>query len=1136
MILFILIVRKSPEKGGFTLKIKLFSCVLALLLVLAALLTACKDDTAAKASLSLSFDGTRGTVTASAPAEKDGYTAGETVTVTVAPADGFVVTETTFNGSALTLTDGKATVTLAEGENTVAVTFTAREAERESATVTTVFDESRGDVALSAPESEAGYRVGDTVTVTVTAKTHWVAPATLLVNGEDKPLTDGRLTLTLQKENTVTALFTPESLPLASLMSARGIAKFAGSYTYDVAGGEEYDASFYIQTVYADGYIWNREYNPETGEVYYDTVYGKNKRNLTYVSHSLDNKIVETVSDAIFADYYNPFDLLAPEDFAFESEGVYRLTDADKAKAAASALTGWSEPIERFFLIVDAEGNAVAVDITTTLIERSEDISYVSTYHFDISEHGTATVPADRIRPYPHDESHDALKAAMEAAAAAPSYTIRHQGHEVGYVEPEGGETRPGYGDTDYRVYVRRGDLIYDAYKGEEHGFKQIGDYIYPFEFSYTGQLTLLDPVSVSGIDELSSDFLGFTPELFKYLGNGEYELHDTAVAPKIAPLFAEGYEKAQYSYAYNFKIVLKDNVLYQVIFTYKTYGIEETVTLTYDFSDLPAEADLDFTNATKYSVLTPYLGQYKDSEGHFCHVDKSGFTLNKTQLKLISYDAEQDVFYFNWNGGYVAITKLTQKQLLVTFDDGTQWTLDIIDNASLSTPEDMRGTWEYSDDLTTAKIEIQEHVIRYNGNILRLLSSHKVEGVTGTFDDRTYNFRISTDKNGNKILTVLVVDKDLVLQEKFDATKTSDTAGIEIPTDFVGFYISADGSVRVRITYEGIFINGEEFIPTAYADGTFTGTYNGVEGCQLMFGGSFGVTNKDQLIVRTSATTSTLDRTDSLNEKYVGTWESTDDEKSYVIVITETSVTVNGVSVTFRTNDKYGYELDIPGMAYTVYMTYYITSYGNESVVLYNDAEDENQLLVSLFRAADKVIDDSFVGVFEGTDKSGVAYRLTISSDGTVLLTIGDGEAVAVSDLYIGDVYLTFTAGGVEYTFINVSGDDTFSLMSGAGSETDVDVTMTRASSFTVPAAYHGTWEGTDKSGVAYRLEIAAGKIVLTIDGTAVTATAASGDDFEFTFTAAGETYSISLQSYEVTKIMLACGGTYVLLSPVTA
>lgn len=1119
------------------MKIKLFSCVLALLLVLAALLTACEDDAAAKASLSLSFDGTRGTVTASAPAEKDGYTAGETVTVTVAPADGFVVTETTFNGSALTLTDGKATVTLAEGENTVAVTFTAREAERESATVTTVFDESRGDVALSAPESEAGYRVGDTVTVTVTAKTHWVAPATLLVNGEDKPLTDGRLTLTLQKENTVTALFMPESLPLASLMSARGIAKFAGSYTYDVAGGEEYDASFYIQTVYADGYIWNREYNPETGEVYYDTVYGKNKRNLTYVSHSLDNKIVETVSDAIFADYYNPFDLLAPEDFAFESEGVYRLTDADKAKAAASALTGWSEPIERFFLIVDAEGNAVAVDITTTLIERSEDISYVSTYHFDISEHGTATVPADRIRPYPHDESHDALKAAMEAAAAAPSYTIRHQGHEVGYVEPEGGETRPGYGDTDYRVYVRRGDLIYDAYKGEEHGFKQIGDYIYPFEFSYTGQLTLLDPVSVSGIDALSSDFLGFTPELFKYLGNGEYELHDTAVAPAIAPLFAEGYEKAQYSYAYNFKIVLKDNVLYQVIFTYKTYGIEETVTLTYDFSDLPAEAELDFTNATKYSVLTPYLGQYKDSEGHFCHVDKSGFTLNKTQLKLISYDAEQDVFYFNWNGGYVAITKLTQKQLLVTFDDGTQWTLDIIDNASLSTPEDMRGTWEYNDDLTTAKIEIQEHVIRYNGNILRLLSSHKVEGVTGTFDDRTYNFRISTDKNGNKILTVLVVDKDLVLQEKFDATKTSDTAGIEIPTDFVGFYISADGSVRVRITYEGIFINGEEFIPTAYADGTFTGTYKGIEGCQLMFGGSFGVTNKDQLIVRTSATTSTLDRTDSLNEKYVGTWESTDDEKSYVIVITETGVTVNGVSVTFRTNDKYGYELDIPGMAYTVYMTYYITRYGNESVVLYNDAEDENQLLVSLFRAADKVIDDSFVGVFEGTDKNDVAYRLTISSDGTVLLTIGDGEAVAVSDLFISDddVYLTFTAGGVEYTFINVSGDDTFSLMSGAGSETDVDVTMTRASSFTVPAAYHGTWEGTS-GGKTYRLEIAAGKIVLTIDGTAVTATAASGDDFEFTFTAAGETYSISLQSYEVTKIMLACGGTYVLLSPVTA
>lgn len=833
---------------------------------------------------------------------------------------------------------------------------------------------------------------------------------------------------------------------------------------------------------------------------------------------------------------------LAPEDFAFECEGVYRLTDADKAKAAASALTGWSEPIERFFLIVDTEGNAVAVDITTTLIERSEDISYISTYHFDISEHGTATVPADRIRPYPHDESHDALKAAMEAAAAAPSYTIRHQGHEVGYVEPEGGETRPGYGDTDYRVYVRRGDLIYDAYKGEEHGFKQMGGYTYPFDFSLAGELILLDPVNVAGINELSSDFLGFTPELFKYLGNGEYELHDTAVAPAIAPLFAEGYEKAQYSYAYNFKIVLKDNVLYQVIFTYKTYGIEETVTLTYDFSDLPAEADLDFTNATKYSVLTPFLGQYKDSEGHFCTVDSTGFTINGTKAELITYDAEEYTFYLSWEGVTVSVAKLTQNQLLISVaGEAHPWTLDIVDDVTNSTPEEMRGTWEYKDGTATATIEVQERVIRYNGNILRLLSSNAAEGVTASLDDLTYNFRLTTDTDGSTRLTVLVVDKDLVVVETFDAVKTSDHAGIEIPTAYVGFYISADGTTKVRITYEGIFINGVAFIPTAYteADG-FTGTYNGITGYMVAFYQSFGVTNKDKLTIGTLSSSVTLDRTDSLNEKYIGTWESTDDEKSYVIVITETGVTVNGVSVTFRTNDEYGYELEIPGMAYTVYMTYYITRYGNESIVLYNNAEDENQLLVNLFRAADKVIDDSFVGVFEGTDKNGVAYRLTISSDGTVLLTIGDGEAVAVSDLFISDddVYLTFTAGGVEYTFINVSGDDTFSLMSGAGSETDVDVTMTRASSFTVPAAYHGTWEGTS-GGKTYRLEIAAGKIVLTIDGTAVTATAASGDDFEFTFTADGVTYYIALSNYAVGTQLTLVPSDYafnVLLSPVTA
>lgn len=108
-------------------------------------------------------------------------------------------------------------------------------------------------------------------------------------------------------------------------------------------------------------------------------------------------------------------------------------------------------------------------------------------------------------------------------------------------------------------------------------------------------------------------------------------------MAQTVAPYFAIGNEQAYYKYAQDLTLILADGALKQVVFTYKTYGIEETVTLTFDFNtafDVKTDLGLDFENASKTSVLDDYIGQYKDNEGNFLTVDKSGFTLNGSKSR----------------------------------------------------------------------------------------------------------------------------------------------------------------------------------------------------------------------------------------------------------------------------------------------------------------------------------------------------------------------------------------------------------------------------------------------------------------------------------------------------------------------
>lgn len=645
--------------------------VLVLILALALGLSACDEPEYYSVNVTSNLPGNQSVQAyVSAPKEAKGYQKGETAYVyaNVAPGSNLAVESVVANGTTLTVdNEGRYPFTV-EGNTDVKVTF----AKSENVLLNVSADGERGVYVVS--QSGNVFAPNTKIEIKATAKEGF-ALKNFIVNGQSvEPSFEGSVELTLKVDTTVEIEFI-RCMEASVFATLQGRLKAKGQYVYD-ADDNNYDFVHNIETVFGDKQISQVESDSVTGKVYFEYIYGKNNRNITVIQHTSQNTIVELSSDNLFEEYYNPFNLLQPGDFEKVSDTEYVLYNAKKAKAATSALSGWTESIATFKVIVN-DGVAVKLHIVTERIKPSEaSETYVSTYDFDLSEHGTASVDTLYTQPYPHTADHDTLLAALTAASQKTAYTVRHQGHEVGYVEPEGGETRPGFGDTDYKVYVNE-QMVYDSYAGEEHGYVTLNNYVYPFDyFKASNQVVLRDPVNAESVARYQPSFLSFDVALFKKVGENEYTLHQDSMAQLIAPKFAIGNEQAYYIYARDLTIKLKDGALSQVVFTYKTYGIEETVTLSFDFDtafDVKTDLGLDFDNASKTSVLDDFIGQYKDNTGNFLTVDKSGFTYNGEKINIVQYipptSTEPAYFIGTWKGKTVSILKFSSKQILITSD-----------------------------------------------------------------------------------------------------------------------------------------------------------------------------------------------------------------------------------------------------------------------------------------------------------------------------------------------------------------------------------------------------------------------------------------------------------------------------------
>lgn len=1093
--------------------------VLVLILALALGLSACDEPEYYSVNVTSNLPGNQSVQAyVSAPKEAKGYQKGETAYVyaNVAPGSNLTVESVVANGTTLTVdNEGRYPFTV-EGNTDVKVTF----AKSENVLLNVSADGERGVYVVS--QSGNVFAPNTKIEIKATAKEGF-ALKNFIVNGQSvEPSFEGSVELTLKVDTTVEIKFI-RCMETSVFATLQGRLKAKGQYVYD-ADDNNYDFVHNIETVFGDKQISQVESDSVTGKVYFEYIYGKNNRNITVIQHSSQNTIVELSSDNLFEEYYNPFNLLQPGDFEKVSDTEYVLYNAKKAKAATSALSGWTESIATFKVIVN-DGVAVKLHIVTERIKPSEaSETYVSTYDFDLSEHGTASVDTLYTQPYPHTADHDTLLAALTAASQKTAYTVRHQGHEVGYVEPEGGETRPGFGDTDYKVYVNE-QMVYDSYAGEEHGYVTLNNYVYPFDyFKASNQVVLRDPVNAESVARYQPSFLSFDVALFKKVGENEYTLHQDSMAQLIAPKFAIGNEQAYYIYARDLTIKLKDGALSQVVFTYKTYGIEETVTLSFDFDtafDVKTDLGLDFDNASKTSVLDDFIGQYKDNTGNFLTVDKSGFTYNGEKIDIVQYipptSTEPAYFIGTWKGKTVSILKFSSKQILITSDDySVNVTLDAVDPGVVTIDKKFIGVWKIDNETENLHytVRVQSHAVWVNDVECEIISCTQAEGATIKFgDDTLYLFDAAEDKEGKFVSAMIKYASNEYV--KFTLLGTNESVGIEIPEEYVGMYMTDDEKFKVVITYSSITINGVQYIPSSYseADG-FVGTYGSDTAYRVAFYSVAGTVNKDVLQIGNG---DKLNRVESLNQNYIGTWESDPaiTQYHYTVVFTETTLKINDKFYPVKYNQEYGYEVQFEGDGFSTYIRFFYNSFGNPSMIMYSNSGTT----VNLYKKIPTKVPEEIIGTWEGVDGT-TAITAIVDKNGKLQIKIGDGEFVAINAEYDTDENQFEFKLGDKTTFFEYRADTkTFNLYQVEGYNVD----FTKSSNFTTPKAMQGTW--TSDKGATVTIE--KNKIVVTLETgesftiTEATVTVEPGVT-HIAFTIGTDSYDIEYGTYGDSSLVL--------------
>ncbi len=634
--------------------------LLALLAAVSLCAAACTTPAAQTYTVSLVYEEEGGSVSLSPDAENGTYAEGTEVTVQVSPKSGYETTgfSVTGHSDAALSEDGTYTFPV-QADTTVSVTFA--EKTLPSYVLTLDYNEEQGSVSLSPASDDRRYPAGTEITVGVTPAEGY-AVDTFTVNGEPAALSgEGEYTFEIGANTAIQVTFQPENQMTESLFATlQGSMLLEGQcINHDYGFGDELSMDVLTLFDATAEAIWQTE--KFEGAYAFNAIYVNDGGTVSLVTHDADGSLLLYPSTNPFAEYFNPFALLSPADFMLVEENVYELA-AEKADAAAMAITGYEEDIASFRLTLE-NGVFTQLQIKTERVVNADyGLDYEYEYLYAIKDLETAQVPAEWLADYVLTPEHAALQQALETAAAASNYTVSE--HKVEITEDaEGSE------DVDSTLYVTE-TAIYEDCTDWENGYTVSNGAVYPFTYDPETKAFTFDEALNCSIDELKAiftfDHLAYS--LVEYVGEETYSVRlpdcfimeePGELAGAVASLFAVGTDRIYlYTYALDCTITLKDGVLYQVSFTYDFMGeISEQVTLTFsDFgtTTLPIEIDSE----PEPSVIpTQYIGVFKgEKNGTAYEIDITAETITviiagKSYLaEILEYD-DYEGFTLSANG-----------------------------------------------------------------------------------------------------------------------------------------------------------------------------------------------------------------------------------------------------------------------------------------------------------------------------------------------------------------------------------------------------------------------------------------------------------------------------------------------------
>jgi len=914
-------------------------------------------------------------------------------------------------------------------------------------TVTLEFDENKGTVEKSAPANGEEYAVGERVTVTVSPKARNFLKSFTVGDVKQTLDENSSYSFDFAESVVVKAVFQGDPIPSRIFELLQQNISFDGSYVYDADDNSE-DKQRIIKATFAkdengENLIRNFEQDAYTREVYFDDVYVKSPVAPLYLARQYLNQhnvLSYQTTNMRFSEFANPFTYTVDEDdfeYVKTADGTetYSLMDPALRKKAASAITGWSESIGKFEISfkdgVPTNVLIVTMPISITGYDNEVLFTYVSTYNLTVTDLGTAHI--ESLKPFERVPEHDMLEAALAEAKSHTQYTVHHFAHEFGYDPNDGAD----HSDLDYNKYVTE-DCIYIDHLNYEFGYKLLNGYLYPFTYDKSSRHVTTDDAIQADFQELCApfEFNGAT-ELFKYVGDNTFTLQGGEyIAYCFSSAFALGIDEQKYfDFAGDVRIVIDSGErLESVTLKLAAPGINEEVTLTFDF-DSPVDLSfLDFETADHHSILDGFLGMYEDENGNTAVVDIYGFIINGKAAEVVSFDRDTSTFTAKWDGKTVYINKYSSRQLQVISEDYSVFLLlTAVNNEAVTIPEEYKGHWQINDLDYDVHLDIvlQSHAVFLDGEAVDLLSYTDREGITViNAENATYNFSLAKDQDtGSIFMLVLILNEDGTAFQ-YIADYVNSDVGIEIPEKYVGTYLYDDvlggNSIMVVITYTSITINGKPFEIQSYTsrDG-FTGTYDGIGGYKLML-----AYNNDTLTVGTMSDNYNAKRINLIDSHYVGTWKplSDDYKGKYTLSITETAITIvynDGTKTNSFTvnsdevvNSEYGYELNPEWAPSTMYLKYSFIS-GSQQLVLY----DNIGLLVNFEKSAasEVQIPEKLFGTYYGTVIGGSDFISLDIDNNEVYLMLPNEQEKQVTLIAFDETcdMITLECDGIEYYLI---------------------------------------------------------------------------------------------------------------------